>query len=319
VILFESLPGRLPFGSADQPGLILRERDDPPDFPADLPPEARRAIERALRLDPAQRQASVTELLADLGQTARQGDSIRIGWSPAYAAARPAPARATSAAGVAQVRDAARAADAQPSDLRVAASELARGAMGVARGVWDGVRERGGPGNGGAKGAPSAAQMSERLGEGVLAIHSLSESEPGPALDSYASVGPEGRGGPGGPGPRLAAAVVAVAPGLLEASGAPLLVREERGATIPVPPRALGGALGAVHQGVVLGTEILGALVTGPVLTLLRATGRVVDRSVRGARGLLGSTLRWVVFFLVLAVLGGLIMALFLGALTMRT
>ena len=41
---------------------------------------------------------------------------------------------------------------------------------------------------------------------------------------------------------------------------------------VPVPPRGEGGLVGTVSSAFVLGAEILGALLTGPVLALLRGS-----------------------------------------------
>lgn len=76
VILFESLSGKLPFRPDDHGGLVLRETDEPPDFPASFPSVARPAAEACLRLHPDDRPSSVGEVLEMLGQTPRPGDSV---------------------------------------------------------------------------------------------------------------------------------------------------------------------------------------------------------------------------------------------------
>ena len=131
MILFECLAGfRLPFGDGPDDRLV-REDDDTRAFPADFPASLRAVVERCLRLDPDQRYDSVLELLADLGQTARQGDSIRVG-------------DLAGGAGLPPRTRTARGQDGTPvsDELRRTAAELARGAVGVARGVWDGVVTR---------------------------------------------------------------------------------------------------------------------------------------------------------------------------------
>src|SRR5262245_41591471 len=128
VILFESLSFKLPFGDDASGGFVLREDDRPPAFPTGFPVELRPVVDRCLRLAPEQRYASVHELLSALGQTARQGDSVRLPWAEKTA---PGPAAAPAAATAETPR-------AAKEELRLAAVELARGAVGVARGVWDG-------------------------------------------------------------------------------------------------------------------------------------------------------------------------------------
>ena len=76
VVLYEALAGKLPFEGDTPSGLILREKDEPPEFPETFPASARPVVERCLRINPDDRYATVTELLRDLGQTARPGDSV---------------------------------------------------------------------------------------------------------------------------------------------------------------------------------------------------------------------------------------------------
>jgi serine/threonine protein kinase len=78
VILFESLVGRPPYKSIEGGALVLREDDEPPEFPTGFPEVVRAVVKRCLRLDPDDRFQDVGALLEALGQTARQGDSIRL-------------------------------------------------------------------------------------------------------------------------------------------------------------------------------------------------------------------------------------------------
>jgi len=116
VILFESLTGRAPYASSDGGTLVLREDDSPPDFPADFPERLRPVVTRCLRLDPADRYQDVGALLEALGQTARQGESVRLD----SASGDDSPAARPSAAGdltaVALAR--ARAAESLQADSR---------------------------------------------------------------------------------------------------------------------------------------------------------------------------------------------------------
>ena len=149
VILYESLTGRLPFDGAESGGLVLRENDSPPSFPDDAPPRLRPVVERCLRLHPDDRFAGVAELLADLEQTARPGDSVRLGtWSgngrPAVTSAARAPRVLAAPVGVFSDRSEAAAELRETGvELRETAAELARGAVEVARGVMEGLREVG--------------------------------------------------------------------------------------------------------------------------------------------------------------------------------
>jgi serine/threonine protein kinase len=81
VILYESMTGALPYPCANEFGLAIRESDDPPVFAPDFPAQLRAIVEGCLRLEPRVRYGSVNELLAELGQSARQGDSVVIPWT----------------------------------------------------------------------------------------------------------------------------------------------------------------------------------------------------------------------------------------------
>lgn len=82
VILYESLAGKLPFTPDEHGGLVLRETDHPPEFPASFPAVARPAVEGALRRDPENRFQSVADVLDVLGQTSRPGDSVLFQLAP---------------------------------------------------------------------------------------------------------------------------------------------------------------------------------------------------------------------------------------------
>jgi serine/threonine protein kinase len=97
VLLYECVSGKVPFEAGTPGGIVLREEDTPPDFGPDFPPHLRRVVERCLRIDPELRYASVEELLSELGQPARPGDSIR--WSER--GLRPSSATASELQGVA--------------------------------------------------------------------------------------------------------------------------------------------------------------------------------------------------------------------------
>jgi hypothetical protein len=204
-------------------------------------------------------------------------------------------------------------------ELRTAAAELARGAVGVARGVWDGVVERvsssprtagdGTPAPG-ASPAGSAGGAESGADSEVLVVHSLEDPdeaslEPAPgALSS-----PDApwrvelrRAREREPGAALAAA---------GANGAPL-------ATVPVPPRAEGGFLGSVVQSLVVGAEIMGALITGPVMVFARGTAQVFDRIVRGVPAVLGVGIRLVLFLLLMGLIGAVCAFVLLAALALN-
>ena len=224
VILYESLVGEPPYHPAGQSGLVIREGDDPPEFPDEFPADLRPVVERCLRLDPANRFQSVEELLEELGQNARQGDSIRFEF-PAGEDQEPVPRPRVSEAST------------PPSgELRETAAVLTRGAVDVAKGVWDGLSSR-------------------------------DRSTTAPA----------------GPAP------------------APAPIRSAQASTIPVPPRASGGWLGAIVATLVLGFEVF--------VSQLRGMGRLVRSGLRRSsvaqgRDAVSEAMHLVFYMLFLAALG---------------
>ena len=78
VILFECFAGVPPYAEDSDELQVIRTEDRPPQFPDSFPEHLRGVVTRCLRLDPEQRYASISELLGALGQTARQGESVRL-------------------------------------------------------------------------------------------------------------------------------------------------------------------------------------------------------------------------------------------------
>ncbi len=279
VILFESIAGVLPFDGESSGGFVLREDDVPPTFPNHFPARMRPIVERCLRLQPVDRFESVNELLAELGQTARQGDSIvvprelvladaprpteRPSSSALAAAQNPEPATPSAsstprdeAAREASPREPGRASS--PREIvretaRATATELARGAREVALGVWDGLRRSRGKSND----APSGGEDEVRR-----------------------DAGGEVRRDAGG---RVASLRSQVA----EAPGGNALA-----ATIPVPPRVAGGLIGTITNAFALGVEVLAVLVLAPVKRTAFGFGRAGRGFVGRGRSWLGSTIR---------------------------
>jgi tRNA A-37 threonylcarbamoyl transferase component Bud32 len=122
VILFEIVTGKLPFDPTEDAGIVIREEDVPPVFPADFPAPLRIVVTRSLRIAPDARYQSVAELLAALGQTAHAGDPL-VPLSAARGSTTVVPVATTG-----------------KGELRNTATELTRGAVEVARGVWEGLR-----------------------------------------------------------------------------------------------------------------------------------------------------------------------------------
>jgi hypothetical protein len=84
------------------------------------------------------------------------------------------------------------------------------------------------------------------------------------------------------------------------------------GRTVPVPPAADGGLIGSVAAMLVLGFEVMVAILSGPVFYVLRAVGRGVDRAFKPVPGFFGTTLKLGLFLVLLAMLGGAVALLVL-------
>ena len=283
VILYECLSGRVPYGADITGGMILRESDEPPDFPVAFPGPLRATVETCLRLSPSDRFDSVHELLEDMGQTARQGDSVRLPWKvPPLRDDDPGP-KALPASKVDEP-----VTPTTGEGIRTAASELARGAVGVARGVWDGVT---------GKGEEEVTPRARPHGEEVVSVQTLADPDP----DSVAPVPM-----------RTASFLDEIAPPVTRR---PFSDDGVGAVTVPVPPRDEGGVVGTMTTAVVLGAEILGAILTGPVGAVLRGIRLAIDRLVHGLPGVLGAGVRLVLFMLLCMGLGAVATLVFMGAL----
>jgi len=89
-------------------------------------------------------------------------------------------------------------------------------------------------------------------------------------------------------------------------------------ATVPVPPRAEGGFSGNVLQSLLVGTEIMGALVTGPVMVFARGTAATFDRAVRGLPFVLGRLIRFGLYLLLMSLIGAVCAFVLLAAVALN-
>ncbi len=293
VILFESLAFRLPYG-AGSPGVLVREEDAPPEFPGDFPGDLCGIIATCLRIEPGERFQSVHELLEALGEPARQGDSVRLRFEELAPQTRElsSAARAGGPTG---------APEGGSNEFRAAAAELARGAIGVARGVWDGMVERvsGANPSTDAEGRPPARlplDAGTPFGD-VVHVSTLEEPDE-PSERDLARAAASASEKPWRAEIARYQAEHRESPALLAAEAA-------LPGTVPVPPRVEGGWLESLIQSVVVGAEIMGALITGPLLLALRLTAGFFDRVLRGVPRFLSGSLRLTMLLVVLALLGG--------------
>ena len=78
VILYESLAGKVPFEATGSGPIPMREVGDGFDLPEGVSEDFRAPLERALAVEPDERTGSVSEFLAELGQSAQAGEAIRV-------------------------------------------------------------------------------------------------------------------------------------------------------------------------------------------------------------------------------------------------
>jgi serine/threonine protein kinase len=296
VILYESVTGALPFESAVPGTLAVRESDEPPKFAPDFPPLLQPIVERCLRLDPKDRFASVSELLEALGQNARPGESVRFHPRPVAPGSAEAPTPRSDKAS-------------SHGDARQTAAELARGAVEVARGVWDGLR---------------TASQNPRSTRGESPIWPAASTpvapragpppipSPKPALAPHVERRTVAEQIAAEPDPdafvmhSLSDGLVTRPVALATAHASHPMVES----TIPVPPKVKGGWLGTLGATGLLGVEVLIALVRGiasRVRTALRPSTVRTHRSLFSTGvGFVKRALNLAGFVLIAAALGGL-------------
>lgn len=313
VILYESLTGALPFDEEPGGGFVVRETDEPPRFPPEFPIPLRGVVERALRLSPEHRFASVEELLEELGQTGRQGDSIvvphvlggtaaTLGRPNAFdertppptppatpAVAPPAPSPTTpvsedSASASEPTRAPSTAAATNHATAPAGPSEPNATKPGVARAA---SREL----------ARGAAEVALGVWEGLRSVRSSSAGgaqAPGASSRPESAAAPQADGSPAASGP-LAAAGTQVGTAVRGGLAMALAVDDAVSAgvrglagTVPVPPRVEGGLLRTLATSLSLGLEVLVALVLAPVRRGVLGVGRHSSGFVRRGRGWIG-------------------------------
>lgn len=294
VMLYECLTGKIPYEPAVPGAFHVREDDTPPQFPGGFPARLKPVVIGCLRLRPEDRFGSVADVLTALGHTARIGDSARI--PPGAAGAEPPPSQRPSDVPTPR------------SDARQAAAELTRGAVEVARGVWDGLRPNAAasasprppsagttaPGSGGVSGPATSAGAAATAD---VAARASDAGEPTPyARRALAAARQEAAA--------RDSSDVLVVHTLSDSSAAPGLA-PEAAATIPVPPPVPGGWVGTLAATALLALEVFLSLSRW----LFGRAQAAVVRSGRGTGGgfvrFLGRAVRLFLFLVFLALLGG--------------
>ena len=311
VILYESLSGKLPFEGDSGAGLVLRETDDPPAFPEDFPATLRPVVERCLRLDPDDRFANVGELLDELGQSARQGDSVAFDWagvSPGDTVVRQSAGTPGSDSADGETTPTPTSGSSN-EELRQTAAELARGAVEVARGVWDGLRSASSQSAEGLRGAgegikEAGAQLSAAGASVKRAAENVHSGVSG-LRDELARKRESSRNAPEGETPPTPAGAPATPSfGLGQTSGSRAVSGTHSVGAIPVPPRVDGGLLGTVFSTLVLSLEVLVSLVGNVLRGSVRFSRSFWEHLVRTSGGMLRRAVRFAFFLLVMSVMG---------------
>ncbi|HTF87999.1 MAG TPA: protein kinase [Planctomycetota bacterium] len=310
VILYELYSGHLPFETSADAGVVLREDDTPPNFPDDFPPRLRAVVECCLRIDPGNRFPGVPHLLIALGQTARPGDPLVAIESlppdipalivPSASAISPQPAPST----------------ARKPQLRSTATDLTRGAVEVARGVWEGLKNP--------RGETSAPLTPPPVPRAETPTPRASATPPPiprvPAvpvapmepLDDVLSIQTLEEAAEQSRLVRSRQPAVAPASPAKESQRSPPSVNWSGTATaaVPVPPRSTRGVFGALRATAELGLEVLMALISGPVKKSIGGVGRAGGELVSGGRGWFLAALRLCLFLAGMLVLGAALMYL---------
>jgi serine/threonine-protein kinase len=319
VMLYESLTGELPFKSEVPGAVVMRDEDLPPPFAEDFPARLRPVVERCLHLAPEDRYESLADLLEDLGQTARPGDSVRIapGAGGVSSAAGHVPSSEAGPTPVGGIDDET------PSPARNTAAQLTRGAVEVARGMWDGLRTASGSGaavtteredassSGGAVTPPPLPTEPSQPADPRTPTKPPLEAKPkGPSATS-----PEPKPAPSAP-PKASGGEPLAMHGLskpVEAgSDAPSPAVAAGPGTIPVPPRVEGGLWQTIVATLALGVEVMLSMAQWLVRRVPGGLGRSGSRLLRGAGGFAAGVARLGLFALLLFVLGAVVALLLL-------
>ncbi len=288
VILFEALAGFLPFNPDEFGGLVLRETDDPPDFPDAFPLVARPAVEACLRLDPAHRPASLSDVLDMLGQTARPGDSVTFLLSPEEARpARPRPepkkSPSTSAPDLGvNVPPVGRpeSVDATPSKPR---SPLLDSSSIEATTAKSSPIE---PGRPASRARQLVAELNAQRSEGGSGGGSSSGTLSGGLLSKD--------------GPAIRVTPMRREPEQLHAAPAAPVPT-----IIPVPPKVVGGPFATLMETTRVGFDVFAAAIVAVVQFILGTFRAVTDRLIRSDRGgLIGRAVRFALFLFIMTGVG---------------
>ncbi|HUR26693.1 MAG TPA: hypothetical protein VM509_00785, partial [Planctomycetota bacterium] len=212
-------------------------------------------------------------------------------------------------------------------ELRSTATDLTRGAVEVARGVWEGLKN------------PRAQELPRTFPPPIPAA-----SAPSPATPRTSVVPPLIPPVPAGPPPEFAprgddvlsiqtleeaaelsriareqvplareSSAPAIAAGAGRAAGPAVSWSGTATAAVPVPPRSDRGVLGTLRATLALGLEVLMALISGPVKKSIGNVGRAGGEFVQSGRGWFVAALRLCLFLAGMLVLGaGLMYLLFL-------
>jgi serine/threonine protein kinase len=78
VILYEALVGKVPFEATGSGPIPLRDAGTGFELPEDVSMDFRAPLEQALEIDPEKRHETVSDFLAQLGQSAQAGEAIRV-------------------------------------------------------------------------------------------------------------------------------------------------------------------------------------------------------------------------------------------------
>jgi len=284
VILFEALTGDLPYRPEAGGALVLRESDDPPSFPApcDAPRRVRDVILRCLRLTPDDRYMDVGELLADLGQSARRGESVVfVPGSLTERTGNGAPGVEGAARPVGG-RDGTSAVPGRPTPVGAGAPETPRtpsAKLAAALAAERTARESGAPPSQPAASSSTATPAGTDAGMRARAlVRGIADFHGEPSTP--AQVGPP---------------VAALAP---PAPPSPFA------GPVPVPPRVGGGIVGGALATARIAVEVLLALLAGLARAAVFAWRVLVDRLLSRRGNVVRRAGRLALFVLVMAGLG---------------
>lgn len=339
VILYECLVGELPYKPERDSALVLRETDEAPEYPEGFPERLRPVVEGCLRLKPEDRYPDVGALLADLDKVDESHASgAPTGPRPRLRAEQEPEAQDSGAESASDPRAEESShlvfsgdspepeSEESGSQVKQTAKQLAKGAVAVAAGVWQGLRGADGEleqpdlkevdahargktfgrnlrKTGGELGR-DLRKAGEDIGRAARKVQAdvKSSTDSNPGSDASEDGDSSGRPAARAKAKALLREIATQVPA--EVEGEFKSAAKSPAQPVPVPPKVEGGLVGTVTSTLVVAAEVLAALLASIGRGVYLVGKRVMDRLLRRSGSVVGRMARFGVFLALMTVLG---------------